>query len=83
MPSTHSVTGRQPRVFVPRPAGALQPVAHAPQADPPIYRDLLRMWAERGRTLPGHHDPEWIRLAAPQVKRGQFSVPRDLPGDGR
>lgn len=49
--------------------------------DPPIYRALLAHWAERGRTLPGRHDPEWERLAAPPARR--FS---DSPGpaaDGR
>ncbi|MER6211946.1 hypothetical protein ACWDG9_32625 [Streptomyces sp. NPDC001073] len=24
----------------------------------------MRSWADRGRTLPGRHDPEWARLAA-------------------
>ncbi|MEU6765835.1 hypothetical protein ABZ916_25365 [Streptomyces sp. NPDC046853] len=72
-----------------------QPPQHAPQPppppqpqpphvlDPPIYRALLRNWAERGRTLPGRHDPEWVRLAAPQVRLGQFSASRDPRGDGR
>ena len=83
MPHTYYGTGPQRRVFVPRPAGTLQAPAPPQQQDPPIYRDLMRMWADRGRTLPGHHDPEWIRLAAPTVKHGQFSVPRDQLGDGR
>ncbi|MDO0916437.1 hypothetical protein QQM39_38120 [Streptomyces sp. DT2A-34] len=82
MPPTYSATGPQRRIFVPRPAGTLPP-APPQQPDPPIYRELMRTWADRGRTLPGRHDPEWIRLAAPQVKHGQFSVPRDLLGDGR
>nr|WP_078662658.1 hypothetical protein [Streptomyces bicolor] len=82
MPPTYSATGPQRRIFVPRPAGAVTP-APPQQPDPPIYRDLMRMWADRGRTLPGRHDPEWIRLTAPQVRHGQFSVLRDLPGDGR
>lgn len=43
----------------------------------------MRTWADRGRTLPGRHDPEWVRLAAPQVTRGQFSGSRDPLGDGR
>ncbi|MET7620881.1 hypothetical protein [Streptomyces sp. NPDC005408] len=34
-------------------------------ADPPIYRELLQLWASGGRTLPGRRDPEWSRLAAP------------------
>ncbi|WP_416974674.1 hypothetical protein [Streptomyces sp. 4F14] len=38
----------------------------------------MRTWADRGRTLPGRHDPEWSRLAAPQVRPGQFG---GLPGD--
>ncbi|MGW4755701.1 hypothetical protein [Streptomyces chartreusis] len=83
MPHTYYGTGPQRRVFVPRPAGTLQPLAPPQQQDPPIYRDLMRKWADRGRTLPGHHDPEWIRLAAPTVKHGQFSVPRDQLGDAR
>ena len=82
MPPTYSATGPQRRIFVPRPAGAVAP-APPQQSDPPIYRDLMRMWADRGRTLPGRHDPEWIQLTAPQVRHGQFSVLRDLPGDGR
>ncbi|MBO1331516.1 hypothetical protein J3486_09595 [Streptomyces sp. VRA16 Mangrove soil] len=58
--------------------------AHHP--DPPIYRALIASWADRGKTLPGRHDPEWVRLVAPTVRTGQFSmlsgtqVPR---GDGR
>ncbi|UQT61931.1 hypothetical protein M4V62_34960 [Streptomyces durmitorensis] len=51
--------------------------------DPPIYRALIRSWAERGKTLPGRHDPEWVRLAAPAVRLGQFSASRDPRGDGR
>ncbi|MEV7076104.1 hypothetical protein [Streptomyces sp. NPDC093990] len=57
--------------------------APPPPQDPPIYRDLMRTWASGGRTLPGRHDPEWVRLAAPQVRPGQFSASPDLPGDGR
>ncbi|MEU3923298.1 hypothetical protein [Streptomyces sp. NPDC029004] len=34
-------------------------------ADPPIYRELLQLWASGGRTLPGRRDPEWSRLTAP------------------
>ncbi|WP_157868908.1 hypothetical protein [Streptomyces atriruber] len=51
--------------------------------DPPIYRALIRHWADRGRTLPGHHDPEWAMLVAPPVHRGQFSASRDPRGDVR
>ncbi|AYN42385.1 hypothetical protein D9753_29740 [Streptomyces dangxiongensis] len=75
-----SATGYQRRTFVPRPAESVPPAV--PQ-DPPIYRDLLRSWADRGRALPGRHDPEWTRLAAPTVLRGQFSDPRVPPRDVR
>ncbi|MCT7352389.1 hypothetical protein N4P33_09400 [Streptomyces sp. 15-116A] len=79
---TYSTTGRQRRVFVPPPAAAVTPAP--PQLpDPPIYRDLMRTWADRGRTLPGRHDPEWSRLAAPWRGLGQFSVPQVPRGDGR
>ena len=76
----HSATGRRRRILVPRQPAPLAPAA--PQ-DPPIYRDLLRAWADRGRTLPGRHDPEWVGLAAPQVRTGQFSGLRVPPRDGR
>lgn len=54
------------------PASRAPLAPHAPQ-DPPLYRALLASWAERGRTLPGQYDPEWVRLAAPTVRTGQFS----------
>ncbi|GLP72702.1 MULTISPECIES: hypothetical protein [unclassified Streptomyces] len=57
--------------------------APPPPQDPPIYRDLMRTWASGGRTLPGRHDPEWVRLAAPQVRPGQFSGSPDPLDDGR
>ncbi|WP_079102613.1 hypothetical protein [Streptomyces sp. TP-A0356] len=87
MTPTQSATGRRRRVFVPAPPEWLPP----PQLpDPPIYRALMRTWADRGRTLPGRHDPEWARLAAPPAgvnRRGTgqapFSATRDQPGDGR
>ncbi|MFF3349943.1 hypothetical protein [Streptomyces sp. NPDC002779] len=79
MTPTYSTTGRPRRVFVPPPAESVPP----PPQDPPIYRDLMRTWADRGRTLPGRHDPEWIRLAAPTVRPGEFSALRDPLGDGR
>ncbi|MGV9884208.1 hypothetical protein [Streptomyces sp. NPDC003006] len=63
----------------PQPPRPQQPQPH----DPPIYRALLRHWADRGRTLPGRHDPEWVRLVSPTVSRGQFSAFRDPRGDGR
>ncbi|MER6693103.1 hypothetical protein [Streptomyces minutiscleroticus] len=55
------------------------------RARPPIYRDLLRSWADRGRTLPGRHDPEWARLAAPSALYGpgRVSATRDPRGDAR
>ncbi|MDL5200346.1 hypothetical protein QQS16_09585 [Streptomyces sp. ALI-76-A] len=86
MTPTSSATGRQRRLFVPAPVPAAPvsvPPAPPQVMDPPIYRDLLRVWADRGRTLPGRHDPEWVRLAAPQVTAGQFSGSRDPLGDGR
>ncbi|MGW2616300.1 hypothetical protein [Streptomyces sp. NPDC001500] len=43
----------------------------------------MRIWADRGRTLPGRHDPEWVRLAAPQVRPGQFGGTPDPLGDTR
>ncbi|MCZ4514477.1 hypothetical protein O3Q52_41380 [Streptomyces sp. ActVer] len=53
--------------------------------DPPIYRALIRTWADRGRTLPGRQDPEWARLAAPSAMYGygRFSATRDPRGDGQ
>lgn len=58
------------------------PLAPPVPQDPPIYRALQRTWAERGRTLPGHPDPEWVRLVAPQVRPGQFGGTADpLAGD--
>ncbi|MBJ6999922.1 hypothetical protein ACFYMX_29585 [Streptomyces griseofuscus] len=85
MTSLHPVTGRQRRIFVPHPAVPDRSVA---SQDPPIYRDLLRAWADRGRTLPGRQDPEWVRLAAPTVRTGQFGADRFSglrvpPRDGR
>ncbi|MER7465982.1 hypothetical protein [Streptomyces sp. NPDC097981] len=40
------------------------------QSDPPIYRVLLIRWAEDGRTLPGHRDPEWSRIATSPIWPG-------------
>ncbi|MGW2684206.1 hypothetical protein ACWC6I_13750 [Streptomyces sp. NPDC001414] len=82
MTTTYTALGRQRRIFVPQPAAPAPAPPPAPQ-DPPIYRDLLRTWAERGRALPGRHDPEWVRLAAPTVARGQFSGFPAPPHDGR
>ncbi|MFF3910433.1 hypothetical protein ACFYZJ_31810 [Streptomyces sp. NPDC001848] len=87
MSPTYSATGPRRPVFVPVPAASLAPPQ--PQ-DPPIYRTLMRIWADRGRTLPGRHDPEWVRLAAPpagprRLAAGEesFSGTRDQRGDGR
>lgn len=39
--------------------------------DPPIYTAVLSLWASQGRTLPGHSDQEWNRLAAGPVWAGR------------
>ncbi len=78
---SYAAPGHRHHLFVPVPAGA-RPPAPPPQ-DPPIYRELMRVWAEQGRTLPGRHDPEWTRLAAPPYGLGDFSVPRVPRRDGR
>ncbi|PWI09156.1 hypothetical protein DIZ27_17795 [Streptomyces sp. NWU339] len=81
---TRSTTGRQRRALAPPPVP--QPAGHTtspppPQLpDPPIYRDLMRAWADKGRALPGRHDPEWARLAAPW--RGSRVSPSAAPRDG-
>nr|WP_237549505.1 hypothetical protein [Streptomyces sp. SID4950] len=64
------------------PTGTVRREPEPPQ-DPPIYRELLGVWAERGRTLPGLPDPEWVRLTAPTVRPGQFSGSPGPRGDGR
>ncbi|MER7517412.1 hypothetical protein [Streptomyces sp. NPDC126499] len=61
----------------PGPAAAARPATastahHAPApaphlGDPPIYTAMLHLWASHGRTLPGHRDQEWSRLAAGPV----------------
>nr|WP_244904960.1 hypothetical protein [Streptomyces prasinopilosus] len=90
----HSTTGRRRTVLAPpseqqpssRPAP--QPVARTAVAppprppDPPIYRELMRAWADEGRSLPGRHDPEWARLAAPWRGLGSFSPSAAVPRDG-
>ncbi|MFJ7901959.1 hypothetical protein ACIQ6V_15965 [Streptomyces sp. NPDC096198] len=88
MTATSSATGRRPWVRVPASAARPPPPPRLP--DPPIYRALMRTWADRGRTLPGRHDPEWTRLAAPPAGTGRgtvgqdpFSATRDPRGDGR
>ncbi|MFI6422401.1 hypothetical protein ACIBG6_34015 [Streptomyces sp. NPDC050842] len=50
---------------LPTPVPVPVPVQVAP--DPPIYQDVLSLWASQGRTLPGHRDQEWSRLAAGPV----------------
>ncbi|WP_190159991.1 hypothetical protein [Streptomyces litmocidini] len=55
-------------------------------ADPPIYRDVLSLWASQGRTLPGHRDQEWTRLAAGPVwadRTVRVSGTLVRPGGGR
>ncbi|WP_234354479.1 MULTISPECIES: hypothetical protein [unclassified Streptomyces] len=70
-----------------RPLNQGRPNPPVPPPDPPIYRALLRSWTERGRTLPGRYDPEWVRLAAPPVGLGividPFSASPGPPDDGR
>ncbi|GAA5047982.1 hypothetical protein GCM10023336_13800 [Streptomyces similanensis] len=62
MTSIEPAGGRRRRVLAPSPA---VPVRAAPPADPPIHREPVRARADRGRTLPGRRDPEWVRLAPP------------------
>ncbi|MFJ5042397.1 hypothetical protein [Streptomyces parvulus] len=83
MTHTYTATGSRRRVFVPVPAGSLPPAPQIP--DPPIYRELMRTWADGGRTLPGRHDPEWIRLAEPPRGLGDFFAAADTraAGDSR
>ncbi|MET8859866.1 hypothetical protein [Streptomyces sp. NPDC004579] len=101
MSPTPSATGQRRRILVPAPTESVHwappPPPPPPVQDPPIYRALMRTWADRGRTLPGHHDPEWVRLAAPSVMYGygqfgaltesraeeRFAPGRDPHGDGR
>ncbi|MEV6196804.1 hypothetical protein AB0M19_30890 [Streptomyces sp. NPDC051920] len=101
MSPTPSATGHRRRILVPAPAESVHWVPPPPPAppaqDPPIYRALMRAWADRGRTLPGRHDPEWVRLAAPSMLYGygqfgaltepradeRFAPGRDPHGDGR
>jgi hypothetical protein len=76
MTPTYSVTGRQRHIFVPAPAESVPHGPDQPQ-DPPIYRALMRTWADRGRTLPGRHDPEWVRLVTPPSGLSQFGTAGD------
>ncbi|MDG4861635.1 hypothetical protein P8605_26210 [Streptomyces sp. T-3] len=89
MTTLHEAIGRRRRtLYVPTPGESVQqaPARHeaGPEtrpSDPPIYRDLLHLWASKGRTLPGRRDPEWARLTAPTVRTGQFgsTMPFNLP----
>ncbi|WP_338899392.1 hypothetical protein WBG99_30455 [Streptomyces sp. TG1A-60] len=74
MTPTHSVTGSQRHIFVPASAESVSQRSRGsvPSQDPPIYRALMRTWADRGRMLPGRHDPEWVRLATPPSSPGQY-----------
>ena len=49
MTPTFSVTGSRRHIFVPASAESL-PQGAAQYQDPPIYRALMRTWADRGRT---------------------------------
>ncbi|MEU3692325.1 hypothetical protein [Streptomyces narbonensis] len=51
----------------PVPAPIAVPVSGPAASDPPIYQDVLSLWASQGRTLPGRRDQEWNRLAAGPV----------------
>jgi hypothetical protein len=76
MTPTYPVAGRRHHIFVPAPAESV-PQGAASSQDPPIYRALMRTWADGGRTLPGRHDPEWVRLVTPPSNLGQFGATRD------
>ncbi|GAA1014464.1 hypothetical protein STXM2123_4866 [Streptomyces sp. F-3] len=83
MTTTQTAVAHRRRVFVPPPPVESLPPASAQAQDPPIYRELVRAWADRGRTLPGRHDPEWARLVAPPAGLGLFSGSRAPRRDGR
>ncbi|MFB7244763.1 hypothetical protein ACFCYX_20150 [Streptomyces populi] len=87
MSPTPSATGHRRRILVPAPVQSVHwaPPPPPPVQDPPIYRALMRAWADRGRTLPGRHDPEWVRLAAPSVMYGygQFGALTEARGEER
>ncbi|TLS40107.1 hypothetical protein FE633_43425 [Streptomyces montanus] len=103
MTATYAETSRRRRILVSAPAESVnqglqespepqepqEPQARRQPPDPPIYRALIRTWSDRGRTLPGRHDPEWVRLVAPSIMYGygygygRFSASRDPRGDGR
>ncbi|MET9125698.1 MULTISPECIES: hypothetical protein [unclassified Streptomyces] len=85
MTPTHAATGRGRHAFAPATEESVRQIAPPPPPapDPPIYRALLRTWADRGRTLPGLHDPEWIRLATPPPGPYRISAGRDRDRDPR
>jgi hypothetical protein len=83
MTPTYQASGRHRQLFVPVSAESVPLAPPPPPPDPPIYRDMMRVWADGGRTLPGRRDPEWLRLVAPLVRRGQFSGSPDPADDGR
>ncbi|AXI90687.1 hypothetical protein G3I30_20015 [Actinospica acidiphila] len=70
-------------MFVPPPVEAAVTVPPPQLPDPPIYREMMRTWTDRGRTVPGRHDPEWARLAEPWRGFGRFSVSPAPRGGGR
>ncbi|NEC50391.1 hypothetical protein G3I18_17710 [Actinospica acidiphila] len=70
-------------MFVPPPVEAAVTVPPPQLPDPPIYREMMRTWTDRGRTVPGRHDPEWARLAAPWRGFGRFSASPAPRGGGR
>lgn len=86
MPLTQSTTGHRRRLLTPATAESVPqppPPERPAPPDPPIYHALVRHWADRGKTLPGRHDPEWARLVASPVRSGQFSGFQDRRGAGR
>ncbi|MFD9049094.1 hypothetical protein [Streptomyces zaomyceticus] len=75
-----------PPVPVPVPVPAQVPAPAPVPSDPPIYKAVLSLWASQGRTLPGHRDQEWARLAAGPVwadRTVRVSGTLVRPGDGR
>ncbi|MCI3155396.1 hypothetical protein ELQ39_27350 [Streptomyces sp. GB4-14] len=70
-------------MFVPPPVEAAVTVPRPQLPDPPIFREMMRTWTDRGRTVPGRHDPEWARLAEPWRGFGRFSASPAPRGGGR